>query len=229
VPQKVRAIAVLPSEDQFVLAVRPDSGITSFEEIATKRPKLRLGLRGQADHSIHYMLKDVTTAAGFTMAELKSWGGALRLEGAVPKRETKKFQDMAAGKLDALFDEGASSWLNEALDAGFTILPLAEATMQKLEAQGYRRAILKKSVYPKLPRDILTLDFSGWPIFTHEDAPDDLVTKICAALVARKHLLPWDGPGDLPIERMAKEAPDTPQLVKLHPAAEKFWRGKGWL
>ena len=44
---------------------------------------------------------------------------------------------MAAGKLDALFDEGASSWLPQALDQGFTILSLSESTMQKLEAQGW--------------------------------------------------------------------------------------------
>jgi hypothetical protein len=229
VPLPVRQIAVIPSEDQLVLAVRPETGLTLFEEIAAKRPKLRLALRGQADHSIHYMLKDMTAAAGFTIAELRSWGGTITLEGTVPRPESGKFKAMAAGKLDALFDEGAGSWLPQALDQGFTILSLSESTMQKLEAQGYRRALLKKSVYPKLPRDLLTLDFSGWTIFTHDKAPDALVMDICTALITRKHLLPWDGPGDLPIERMAREAPDTPQLVPFHPAAELFWRSRGWL
>lgn len=228
-PQNVRQIAVLPSEDQLVLAVRAQTGLAGFEEIVSKRAKLRIALRGQPDHSINYMMKDITAAAGFSLAELKSWGGEIRMEGSVPRPESRKFQDMEAGKLDALFDEGASSWLNQALDKGFTVLPLAEATMQKLEAQGYRRAWLRKSVYPKLPRDILTVDFSGWTIFTHDRAPDALVMDICTALITRKHLLPWDGPGDLPIERMAREAPDTPQLVPFHPAAELFWRSRGWL
>ena len=28
---------------------------------------------------------------------------------------------------------------------------------------------------------------------------------------------------------MAREAPDTPQLVPLHPAAERHWRRQGYL
>jgi TRAP-type uncharacterized transport system substrate-binding protein len=31
------------------------------------------------------------------------------------------------------------------------------------------------------------------------------------------------------VERMAREALDTPQTVPLHPAAERFWRGRGYL
>jgi TRAP-type uncharacterized transport system substrate-binding protein len=89
--------------------------------------------------------------------------------------------------------------------------------------------VIRKSEYSGLSRDILTIDFSGWPIFVHTDAPDDLVTRICAALEARKHLIPWQGEGPLPLERMCREAPDTPQLVPFHPAAERFWHERGYL
>ena len=61
------------------------------------------------------------------------------------------------------------------------------------------------------------------------EADDDLVTQICAGLVARHARIPWEEPGDLPVERMAREAPDTPQTVPLHPAAERFWRSRGYL
>ena len=87
----------------------------------------------------------------------------------------------------------------------------------------------RKSAYPKLSRDVLTLDFSGWTLFVHAEADDALVTQICAGLDARKARIPWEEPGDLPVERMAREAPDTPQTVPLHPAAERFWRSRGYL
>ena len=45
-------------------------------------------------------------------------------------------------------------------------------------------------------------------------------SQICAGLDARKMNIPWEEPGDLPVERMAREAPDTPQTVPLHPAAD---------
>ncbi len=228
-PQPVRTIAVIPSMDQYVLAVRPETGLETFEEIAVKKPPLRVALRGQLDHWLHYMLEDVANAAGFSVADIVAWGGEARREGQLPYPHQRKFQAFLRGEIDAVFDEAAEVWLDDALAAGMKILPLAESTVRKLETKGYRRAFLRKSEYPGLPRDILTLDFSGWPIFVREDAPDELVTQICAALVARKHLIPWQGEGDLPIERMCLDAPDTPQLAPLHRAAERYWRDRGFL
>ena len=61
------------------------------------------------------------------------------------------------------------------------------------------------------------------------DLADATVAQMCAGLDARKHNIPWEGEGPLPVERMAREAVDTPQDVPLHPAAEKYWRSKGYL
>jgi hypothetical protein len=228
-PQPVRAIAVIPSLDQYVLAVRPETNLGAFEEIAEKKSPLRIALRGQLDHWLHYMLEDVANAAGFSVADIVSWGGEAKREGQLPYPHQRKFQAFLRGEIDAVFDEAADVWLGEALDAGMKVLSLSEATVQTLERRGYRRAWLRKADYPRLPRDVLTLDFSGWPIFVHKNAPDELVSQICAALVARKHLIPWQGAGDLPVERMCLDAPDTPQLVALHPAAERFWRSRGYI
>jgi TRAP-type uncharacterized transport system substrate-binding protein len=228
-PIPVRAIAVIPSPDQFVFAVRPETGLTRFEDIAARKPKLRILMRGALDHSLHPMFDDVAAAAGFSRDDIARWGGEVRKAGSVPWTHTETFKSLIRGDVDAIFDEAANCWVNEALDAGITMLPLAEATVARLETMGYRRAVLPKSAYPKLPRDVLTLDFSGWTVFVHAEADDALVTQICAGLDARKARIPWEEPGDLPVERMAREAPDTPQTVPLHPAAERFWRSRGYL
>jgi TRAP-type uncharacterized transport system substrate-binding protein len=229
-PQPLRVITVIPSYDNYVFAVRPEFGLATLEDIAAKRPPLRLSLRGHADHSLHLMLDDIAAAAGFSLNDIRAWGGEVRLEDRFPPFPRRdKFQALKVGRIDAIFDEAANTWVAEAFEAGLTILPLREATVAKLEAMGYRRGVISKADYPMLPHDILTIDFSGWPIFVHADTPDDLVTRICAALEARKHLIPWQGEGPLPLERMCRETPDTPQLVALHPAAEQFWRGRGYL
>jgi len=228
-PMPVRAITVIPSWDQFVFAVRPETGLSCLEDIARRKPKLRVLMRAAPDHTLHHMFDDIAAAAGFSRDDISRWGGEVRKAGSVPWPHTETFQSLVRGDVDAIFDEAAVCWVPQALDAGITILPLAEATVATLEAMGYRRAILPKSTYHKLPRDILSLDYSGWTIFVHSEADDELVTQICAALDARKTRIPWEEPGDLPVERMAREAPDTPQTVSLHPAAERFWRSRRYI
>jgi TRAP-type uncharacterized transport system substrate-binding protein len=228
-PMPVRAIGVIPSGDQFVFAVRPETGLSRFEDIAARKPKLRILMRATPDHSLHHMFDDVAGAAGFSRDDIAHWGGEVRKAGSVPWIHTDTFKSLIRGDVDAIFDEAAYVWVPQALDAGVTILPLAESTVTKLEAMGYRRAVLARSMYPKLPADVLTLDFSGWTVFVHAEANDAMVTAICAALEVRKARIPWEEPGDLPVERMAREAPDTPQCVPLHPAAEQFWKSRGYL
>lgn len=228
-PRPLRAIGVIPSWDQFVFAVRPETGLDTFEDIARIRPRLRVSMRGTPDHTLHAMFDDAAAAAGFSRRDLEAWGGGIRMEGALPYPDTPKFAALMRGEIDAIFDEAAPYWVNEALASGIKVLPLAEATMRTLEAMGYHHAIMPKHDFPQLPRDALTLDFSGWTIFVHEKADDALVAQICAGLDARKHRIPWEEAGPLPVERMCRDARDTPQLVPLHPAAERFWRSRGYL
>jgi uncharacterized protein len=228
-PQPVRQLATIPSYDNYVFAVRRDLGISRFEEIFEKRIPLRVSLREQKDHWLHYMLDDIVAACGHSLQDIVSYGGAVRREGLLPWPNGSKFAALKRGEINAIFDEAANVWIDPALDEGMVILPLAEDVVRKLEAMGYRRGYIRRDEYPRLPQDILTLEFCGWPIFVRTDAPDDFVRRVCAALEARKHLIPWQGEGPLPLERMCIEAPDTPQLVPMHPAAEEFWRAKGYL
>ena len=228
-PMPVRAIAVIPSWDAFVFAVRPETGLIRFEDIAAQKPKLRILMRATPDHSLHHMFDDVAAATRFSRDDIKSWGGEVQKRGSVPWPHSETFKALLRGEVDAIFDEAASSWVPQALDAGIKILPLAEPTVQSLEAMGYRRAVLPRSAYPKLPDDVLSLDFSGWTVFVHEAADAALVTAICIALDRRKARIPWEEPSDLPVERMVREALDTPQTVPLHPAAELYWRSRDYL
>jgi hypothetical protein len=225
----IAAIGVIPSFDQYAFAVSKRHGLTRFEEIAEKQPPLKLSLRGQSDHWLHPMLDDICAAAGFSLADIERWGGVVRREGLLPYPDGPKFAALRCREIDALFDEAANVWVEAAAQSGMTLLPLAESTVAKLEAMGYRRNLLTRGEFPSLTRDLLTMDFSGWPIVVHREAEDDLVTSFCAALDARKANIPWQGEGPLPVERLCRDAPDTPQDVPIHPAAEKFWRDKGYL
>jgi hypothetical protein len=211
-PQPVRTIAVMPTQDAAVLVVHPSTGLRAVEEIARRKPPLRVGVRGRADHSLHHVLADLAAAAGFSLGELRPGGG-------IPEPGTERFRALVAGELDAVFDEGIALWLDAARAAGMTVLPLAEPTLQALERRGYRRAEAD---------GVPTIDFSGWPLFVHSDCDDALARAICAALDARRAHLAWDGDGPFPLERAVCNTPDAPYDVPLHPAAERYWRERGY-
>jgi TRAP-type uncharacterized transport system substrate-binding protein len=228
-PLPLRSIAVIPSADYYVFAVKKETGLTCFEDIGRKRAPLRVLLRGVPDHFLHIMLDDICAAAGFEAKDIETWGGALRKEGRHPLPGDEKFAAVAKGEADAMFDEGAAGWVDAAVEAGMTILPLSEGVLRRLEARGYRRALLRKETFPRLSADVPTVDFSGWPIFVRADLSDERVIQICAALEARKDRIAWQQPGSLPLPRMVCDAPDAPMDVPLHPAAERFWRAQGYL
>ena len=228
-PQPVRTLTVIPSFDQYAFAVKGDTGLTTFEEIAERRSPLRIALRGMPDHSLHFMLDDITAAAGFSLDDLRAWGGEARKDGFLPVPGGPKFQALACGEINAIFDEAVDVWLDQALDAGMTILPLGEKTVRKLEAIGYRRAYSAEiDVRELLVTSSLSIS-AAQAYLRHTEAPDELVTQFCAALEARKHSIPWQGDGRLPLERMCRDTPDTPQDVPLHPSGQAVLEGRGYL
>jgi TRAP-type uncharacterized transport system substrate-binding protein len=95
--------------------------------------------------------------------------------------------------------------------------------MKRLERLGLRSGLIGRTNFPKLSRDVPSIDFSGWPIYTREDTPDRLVTDFCRALEASKDRIPWAQDAPLPLAQMVRDTPEGHLEVPLHPAAERFW------
>ena len=230
-PMPVRAIAVNPSFDQLAFVVTADTGLTSLEDVREKRYPLRISLRGQRNHSLHPILDCVLAAAGFSIADVISWGGSVHYE---PSSESGPLFDNPArlqmaqdGTINAIFDEAICRWLEKAQRLGMLVLPLGDTTVRNLERAGFREGVIDKATYPLLDGDVKTIDFSGFAIYVRADAPDDLVTGICAGLDLRRNAIPWEGIGPLPIAHMCRDTADGPLDVPLHPAAERYWHALG--
>ena len=227
-PTPLRTIAVLPSLDQMVFAVRRETGLNTFSDIRERKFPLRVSLRGQPDHSLHVIVDHVLKAAGFSLEDLVSWGGNVRYDAGMAYGPNR-IGATQRGEIDAIFDEGATAWGNMALELGMTFLSLDDMLLQRLEAVGLRRGVMERRHYPKLAADVPTLDFGGWPIYTHRDTPDSLVTDFCAALEASKERIPWAKDEPLPLAQMVHDTPEGHLEVPLHPAAERYWREHGYL
>ena len=227
-PIPLRAITVIPSPDQLAFVVTQRTGLKSFRDIREQRYPLRISLRGQTDHTLHPVVNEVFASAGFTLEDIRSWGGQVRYDDGLPQTDNR-LGAVTRGEVDMVIDEAVRGWVNAAAGSGMRVIALEESMLAQLEALGLRRALIQRTRYPKLERDVPTLDFSGFAVYTHADVADEIITPICSALEARKERIGWQEPGPLPLDRMCRDTPDGPLVIPLHRAAEKFWREKGYL
>jgi TRAP-type uncharacterized transport system substrate-binding protein len=221
-PLPVRIIASYPSWDRFVFAIHPRAGIRSIADIKAKRYPLRVSVREDPTHSTHVLIEQAFALHGFTLKDIESWGGRLILCGG--PSDIRRLQPLARGEIDAVFDEGIKVWLNEALAAGLVPIELDEAEFAAMGKLGWRRVGLPKARFPRLAKDVDTLDFSGWPIYANASLPEQTAYDICAALAAREAEIPWEKGTDGSALHMVTETETTPMDVPLHPGAERWYR-----
>ena len=236
-PMQVALIAVLPHSDQLGFAVSEASGLTSLSDIREKRYPLRLSVRGSLDSSTTRLVEKVLNVHGFSYQDILDWGGNVSYDQPMPGGELPDYPfrlgRVAQGELDAVFEEGVMVWANAVPEVGMRFLEIDEEHLAELERVGFKRGTIEKSRYERLPADVATVDFSGWPIYTRLDASDLLIRKFCEGLEARKSSIPWQfGPlaqPDLPLAQMVTNAPETPVDVPFHPAAQAVWTKLGYL
>jgi TRAP-type uncharacterized transport system substrate-binding protein len=222
----LRAISVMPSLDWFVFAVAEKTGITSLAQVKEQRYPLRVSIRPPAALKIYV---DATLAAyGFSLEDIVSWGGSVSYDRAMPFLP-ERYERVKRDEIDAIFDEGVARFIPMLAGLGMRILPIEEPILQKLDSIHLQRHVLPQSIFPMLPGDIPTLDFSGWPVYTRADAADEMVYQFARALDRRRQSIPWEAPGPLPTADMCKDTPSGPLKVPLHPAAERYWREVGYL
>ena len=225
-PLPVRVIASYPSYDRFVAAVQPRLGVTSLAEIAERKPALRVSVREDATHSTRVLLDQLLPMYGFTLDDFVSWGGSLQLNG--PPGDARRLEGIRDGSIDVVFDEGIPTWLNVGLEHGLVPLELEEDVMAGMEAIGWRRVVLPKERFPLLERDVVTIDYSGWPLYTREGLPEELAYKVCAAIAQRAEYIRWEE-SYTGIAQIGVETEATPLDVPLHPGAERWYRENGYL
>ncbi len=231
-PHDVATIAVMPHDDALGFAVVDRLGFTSLEQIGEARYPLRVSTRGSLDVCTSIMIDVVLRAHGFSLDDLRSWGGEVFNDQPMPMHPSRMGR-LADGAIDAIFDEAVGGWADMLADAGAQLLPLSPEKTTQLTTQGFRPATLEADQHPTLHADVATVDFGGWPIYCRADASDDLVDQFCRALAERRDHIAWQiGPvtqPPLPLDRMVNDSPDTPIDVPLHPQAQKVWVEYGWI
>jgi TRAP-type uncharacterized transport system substrate-binding protein len=222
----VRVLACYPSWDRFVIAVRPGAGISSLAEIKAKQLPVRVSVREDATHSTRVLLDQMLPLYGYALDEIETWGGSFQLNG--PPGDPRRLAAIAEGSVDIVFDEGIVGWLDAALQAGYQPLVPEDNVLSQLEAMGWRRAVLPKERYPRLAADSVSIDYSGWPLYTRDTLPDEDAYRICAAIGARADEIQRES-SYTGLAQLAGGSEATPLEVPLHPGAQRWYQEQGYI
>jgi TRAP-type uncharacterized transport system substrate-binding protein len=174
-----------------------------------------------------YAIDTILSLYGLSFASIRRWGG--KIEECPRPTSGQRIESIKTGKVNAVFDEGLHTWLPTALDHRFEVLPLEPKILRQLERLGFQRAVLPEDRFPKLGRDIQTIDFSGWPLITHRWLPNELAYAICEAIDARQNIIPVDDDQPLNMKKLCRSLDASPLGIPLHPGAKRYYREKGYL
>jgi TRAP-type uncharacterized transport system substrate-binding protein len=228
----VRTIAVFPSYDVMGFAVHESTGITSISQIKKERFPLKVSIRrmdkaARKEDSTMFTVAEVLRAAGFTLEDIRRWGGEIHL--ATRPSDPARPADIESGRATAIFDEGIKSWARTALKNGFRFLPVEGSILKHMAALGYRPTRMPKSRFRGMAADVQTLDFSGWPMIVRADMPDDVAYALCETIEKRKDMMPTDNYKPLDIAQLCANDEESPYDVPLHRGAARFYRERGYL
>jgi len=229
----LRVIATFPSYDVMGFAVHKSTGITSLAQIKKDRIPLRLSTnvtssaQAIASSPTMFTVIAVMKAVGFTLADVKKWGG--KIQSVQRPSHPDRRDAIQNGTVNAVFDEGIKSWGQTAVDHDFIYLPIEGQVLKRLAAMGYRTSIVPKSRFKGMPSDVPTVDFSGWPMVVHADMSNDVAYALCEAIEKRKNLLPTDNFKPIDVGQLCANDEEAPYNVPLHRGAKRFYRERGFL
>lgn len=231
-PLPLRTVAVFPSYDVMAFAVHKSTAVTSLAQIRKERIALRLSTGQTTKHALAhsptmFTVTAVMRAAGFTVADIRKWGG--KIQSVSRPSHPDRRAAIENGTINAVFDEGIKSWGQTAVDHGFRYLPVDGEILERLAVVGYRPSVVPKSRFRGMAEDVKTVDFSGWPMVVHADMPNDVAYALCEAIEARKALIPTDNYKPLEVAQLCANDEEAPCDVPLHPGAERFYRERGFL
>jgi TRAP-type uncharacterized transport system substrate-binding protein len=225
-PIPLRALGVYPSWDRLVVAVSPRLGVRTMDELIQKRPAMRVNIATNdcVDFAINALLK----AHGLTVNSFVEWGGTV--ESVVRPSNPVRRDGIIAGTMDMVIDEGLDSWGQLAADHGMVFLAFSEPALRKLERYGFARAPLGGGrLRGAFPPDTPVIDFSGWPIVTRADVPEELTYHFAAVLDAIREEIPYDAAQVPSMSAIARGSEEAPLDIPLHPGAERYYRERGYL
>lgn len=229
----LRTLGHLPQDDRLTLAVRAETGITSFEDIRRKKPALRIAMPPRADDCLcSYVIDLILRAHGIEPMDIVAWGGSY-FEHENPRACLKAAQ---SGDCNAVFNEAimVSNWSELVAQYPMNFIPIEPEAMRTLvDVYGLKPAQIEAGRL-RNAQAVPCLDWSNWAIFCRDDMPENVAYRVTAVLVEERaefegrfrHIPVHQSPLTYPID--PRRMPHDVELP-LHPGAARYYREHGYL
>jgi TRAP-type uncharacterized transport system substrate-binding protein len=221
-PQPLRVIGIYPTWDWFIFMVNPKIGIKSLYDVKRLQYPLHVSVKEDPTHSTRIIIDQVLNFYGFSLADIISWGGMLNLTGA--PADVRRMSLLPVGQLDAIFDEGLAIWFNEALRWGLEPVTIEPECFDYLSRLGWRKSKVPMHLFTHAKAEYECIDYSGWPLYTHENFDEEIAYEVAASFAARQDQIHWEDTGFTgDILQVFEDSYSTPRDVPLHAGAERFY------
>ncbi|KIN09021.1 hypothetical protein OIDMADRAFT_48857 [Oidiodendron maius Zn] len=231
----LRGLATIPQNDRLILALDPSLGCKTFEDIRTRKPRLKIILGPDRESPIGFASHRYLEAHGVSVDEIRSWGGEVVFANR-PEECLVPCQDPKLG-FNAVINEALmTDWWAKLIDGprGFIPMPAEPAALVTIEkTTGLPGSTIPAGYWKSLKEEIPALEFVDFILMCRDDLPEDVAYLITWILVTKKakieanyHGFPGDrAPISWPMDprKMAKT------VYPLHPGAERFYRENGYL
>jgi uncharacterized protein len=229
----LRSLGYYPQDDRLIFAVRADTGITSFADIAARQYPLRLATSVRdPDNLMTWVIDKLLALHGIQPGDIERWGG----QWLGSDRPQSCVAQAVRGEADAVLFEGIMTpgWYELIEKVPTRFIPFERDALAILQRDyGLRPAILPKGRLGA-ERDIPCLDFSHWAIFVRDDMPEEVAYRITTVLVEHRGEIEARF-RHIPVERSPLTYPIDPHKMwqglgaPLHPGAERYYREHGYL
>jgi hypothetical protein len=226
-PLPLLGVAVMPSWDLMAFTIAQRTGLRSLAAIREQRYPLRVSVRTAPTHGTRFVIDEVLGALGFSLKDIESWGGTIH-HSPTPS-DTSRMEAIRDGTVDAVFDEGITGWVPLALQHGMPPVPVPTEAQDRMTKHGWEIRSIPRARFPELETDVVSVDFSGWPMFVGKTASETTVYHMCRALDAARDRIPWDSEEPVGLADLAGRTPAAPLGIPLHPGAERYYREHGAL
>lgn len=198
-------------------------GLKTFEDIATKKPPLRISTNRRGN--ISQMVADRMFAAiGVDAADIEEWGGAVVLSASEEQAEL-----LRNGRIDAILNslfvgQGSLVEIGTAMDV--VMLPAGDETIAKVAADmGVTKFVIPANSYDFQPEEIPTVSLGAF-LVAHKSLPDDVAHAVAKALVENIDEMKAVHPA---MKALTPEFLTQQELMPYHPGAAAFYKESGLL